>query len=260
MSDSSGITVVPVANQAGSAGKTTTVVTLAALLAEAGRRVLVVDLDGQANATAWLGVNPDTVTTTAGDVMLRRRDLADAVVPTNTPGVRLVPSSPEMDAAAVELSRVTGGEQRLRLALVDVTDVDVVLLDCPGALSVVTIAAMVAATAVVTVTAPTAKELAGVPRLEETVAEVAEAYNPQLMLAGIVPCIVPSNAGALYAEALAMLTDAYPGITTPSVRRSVRAPEAYAQEVPLPAHAPREPVTDDYRAVLGYLQGKGVLP
>ena len=85
-----------------------------------------------------------------------------------------------MDAAASDLGRVTGGEQRLRLALSDVSDADVVLIDCPGALSVVTVAAMVAATSVLTVTAPTAKELAGVPRLEDTIAEVQQAYNPGL--------------------------------------------------------------------------------
>lgn len=261
MSDSSGITVVPVANQAGSAGKTTTVVTLAALLAEQGRRVLVVDLDAQANATTWLGVDPHTVTTTAGDVMLRRRDLTDAIVPTNTSGIRLVPSSPEMDGAAVELSRVTGGEQRLRLALSGLADIDVVLVDCPGSLSVLTVAGLVAATDLLTVTTPSAKELAGVPRLEETVAEVAEAYNPGLTLAGIVPCMVPPRSGgALYVEALDMLLEAYPEITTPTVRRSVRAPEAYAQASPLPAHSPREPVTQDYRDVLAHLQGQGVLP
>lgn len=259
-SDSSGITVVPVANQAGSAGKTTTVVTLAALLADAGTRVLVVDLDGQANATTWLGVAPQDLQVTAGDVLLRRATTGEAIRDTNTDRVRLLGSSTAMDASAADLTRVTGGEQRLRLALTGLVDVDVVLIDCPGALSVVTVAAMVAATSVLTVTAPTAKELAGVPRLEDTVTEVAEAYNPGLRLAGIVPCIVPSNGGLLYTQALDLLTADYPHLVTAPVRRSVRAPEAYAQGVPLPTHAPREPITSDYRAVLTQLRDRGVLP
>lgn len=194
-SDSSGIAVVPVANQAGSAGKTTTVVTLAALLADAGTRVLVVDLDGQANATTWLGVAPENLQATAADVLLRRASTGEAIQDTNTDRVRLLGSSAAMDASAADLTRVTGGEQRLRMALTSLVDIDVVLIDCPGALSVVTVAAMVAATSVLTVTAPTAKELAGVPRVEDTVTEVAEAYNPGLRLAGIVPCIVPNNGG-----------------------------------------------------------------
>ena len=76
--DSSGITVVPVVNQAGSSGKTTTVVTLAALLAQGGARVLVIDLDGQANATTWLGVDPNTVSPSIADVLLRRATLTES--------------------------------------------------------------------------------------------------------------------------------------------------------------------------------------
>lgn len=256
--DSTGIKVVPVANQAGSAGKTTTLVTLAALLAEEGKNVLVVDLDGQANATTWLGVAGGEAT--SADVLLRRASLDQAMQPTNTASVHVLASTPQMDIAAADLTRVTGGEQRLRLALQGLSGVDVVLIDCPGAVSVVTVAAMVAATSVLTVTAPTAKELAGVPRLEDTVNEVEQAYNPGLRLGGIVPCIVPSNGGLLYTEALELLAADYPDLVTQPVRRSVRAPEAYAQTAPLPLHAPRAGVTDDYRAVLAQLRERGVLP
>ncbi len=253
------MSVVTHANQAGSAGKTTTAVTIAGLLAEAGHDVLLIDSDAQANATTWLGVNQPEIT--LGDVLLRRVPLKDAIVPTATPGLRLVPANDRLDGDAVELSRVLGGEQRLRVALETIPPADVTIIDCPGALSILTIAALVASDAVVTVAQPTVKELAGLPKLEATVEEVRSAYNPKLRLAAVVPCIVPpATSGALYSEALTLLRDTYGDLVTPPVRRSVRIPEAYSQQTPLNVHAPREPVTDDYRAVLKHLAGAGVMP
>ncbi|GAB7192796.1 ParA family protein [Kineococcus sp. NUM-3379] len=251
--------IVTIANAAGSAGKTTTVVTLAALLAEAGHRVLVMDADPQANATSALGLNDPKVT--LGDVLLRRADLADAIAETAVPGLHLVPSSGRLDADAVDLSHVTGGEQRLRLALNQGPSYDVVLIDCPGAVSILTIAALVASTAAVTVAQPTIKEIVGLPRMEATVEEVRDAYNPTLSLSAVVPCIVPAaSAGAAYGEAVDLIRSEWGDLVTPTVRRSVRVIEAYARSVPLSIHAPLEGVTEDYRSVLKHLTAAGVLP
>ncbi len=256
--------VIPIANQAGSAGKTSTAVTLAALLSQDGHQVLLVDADPQANASSWLGHDePDL---TIGEVLLREVDMSEAVVDTEWPGLRLLPASPALDGSSVTLARTTGGEQRLRQALDrwtqnDPTGVDVVLVDCPGSMSVLTVAALAAATSVITVTQPTIKELEGLPKLEETINDVADAYRPGLALAAVVPCIVPSStAGAVYSESMALLRDSYPELVTPAVRRSARVPEAYAQRRPLPMHAPTEGVTDDYRAVAAQLISMGVLP
>lgn len=254
--------VIVVANQAGSAGKSTTAVTLAALLAENDLRVLLIDADGQANASSWLGVEKPDYTT--GDVLHQRIGLLDACVTTNVPGLFLLPSSQALDADVVNLARAVGGEQRLRLALEQLGPderPDAVVVDCSGSMNIVTIAALVAATGVITVAQPTMKELAGVPKLETTVAEVAQAYRPGLTLGAVVPCIVPpSSSGALYNEALALLRSTYGDLVTPPVRRSVRIPEAYAQRRVLPIHAPQEPVTQDYREVAKYLTHAGLLP
>ena len=254
--------VLAIANQAGSAGKTTTAVTIAALLAEQGYGVLLIDADGQANASAWLGV--ETASYTTGDVLHQRVSLAEACVTTTVPRLILLPSTQTLDADAVNLARAVGGEQRLRLALDQLSEAerpDVVLIDCPGSMSVTTVAALVAATGVVTVAQPTLKELAGVPKLETTVADVAQAYRPGLTLGAVVPCIVPpSSSGTLYSESLALLRESYGALVTPPVRRSVRVPEAYAQRNPLPMHAPREQVTEDYRGVAKHLVAAGLLP
>lgn len=246
------------ANQAGSAGKTTSAVTIAALLAEQGHDVLLIDSDAQANATTWLGVaSPDA---SLGDVLLRRASLAEAIVQTNVQGLRLVPATKRLSGDAVELSRVVAGEQRLRLALEGLQPANVVLIDCPGSLSILTVGALVASDNVVSVAQPTIKELAGLPDMEASVEEI-RAYNPRLRLAAVIPCIVPpASSGATYSEALELLRNTYGELVTPPVRRSVRIPEAYAQQTPLGIHAPHEGVTEDYRAVLAYLTAAGVLP
>lgn len=251
--------VIAIANAAGSAGKSTTTVSLAALLAGQGQRVLVIDGDAQATATSWLGVS--SVGSTTGDVLLRRAALGDAILDTAVGGVRIVPAARGMDADTLTLGSIRGGDQRLRLALEGAAlPFDVVLVDCPGAVSTITVAALVAADAVVTVTQPTMKELEGLPELEATIEEVAEAYRPGLRLDAVVPCIVPaSNGGALYQAALATLAASYPGRVTSPVRRSARVPESYAAKVSLPLYAPRENVTADYGRVLAELTAWGIL-
>ncbi|MDO5633443.1 MAG: ParA family protein [Micrococcus sp.] len=252
--------VLAVANIAGSAGKTTTVVTLASLLAEQGRRVLVVDLDGQANASTWLGVEQPAATT--ADVLLKRSPVEDVVVETSVAGVSLLPADEGLYGLDQQIaaSPSVGSEQRLRVALRRVRDEhDVVLLDCPGAINSATFAALIAADAVLSVVMPTVKELEGVPKLAGIVEEVVEAYGGDLSLRAVIPCAVPpASAGKMYAEAVAMLHEDMPELATPSVRRSVRVAEAYAHRIPLPAWAARAEATQDYRAVLEWLIERGL--
>lgn len=246
-----------VANASGSAGKSTTVVTLAALLAEQGRSVLVVDGDAQATATEWFGVDAADQPT-IGDLLMKRAPLEAVVTDTNTAGVRIVPASRGLDADVIALTSAAAGEQRLKTAL-RTAAADVILIDCPGAINALTISALVVADAVLTVTQPTLKEMKGISELEDTINDLAEAYNPDLALAGVVPCIVPSGPGQLYSDAMSLLARDYAGLVTPSVRRAIRVPEAHAQALPLPAHAPRAEVTEDYRKVLAWLTDRGVL-
>ena len=251
--------IIAVPTAAGSAGKTTTVVSVAAILGRRGRRVLVIDGDPQATATEWLGVDPDEPRPDIGAVLLRRSSLADAIIDTVADGVRLVPASPGLDGELMDLGKVLGPEQRLRQVLPTV-DADIVLIDCPGSISPFTIYALVAAHAVVTVTQPTMKELRGLPKLEAVVDDVRGAYNPDLTLSAIVPCIVPAaTAGRLYVDAMAQLAGAYDGLVTPPVRRTTRIPEAHSHNTPLPLHAPTDPATTDYEAVADWLAEREIV-
>lgn len=255
------MSVLTIAGEGGSSGKTTTAVTLAALLAGEGRQVLVIDLDLQANATSWLGVQVGEQDATAGDVLLRSSTLDQALLPTNTDGVRALAASRALSGDTVQLLRERGPEQRLKLAFRDLpADVEDVIIDCPGTVSVLTVAALLVADTVLTTASPGLKEINGVAALAETIAETADIFASDVTLDAVVPCAVPpSGAGLMYAQALQVLQDSYPAQVTPTVRRSVRVPEAASHCTPLPAWAPRDAVTGDYRDVLTHLRGRGLL-
>lgn len=251
--------VIAIVSDAGSAGKTTSAVSLAAVAAEQGLQVLLVDLDPQANATRWVGVDPSTVEVNSGAVLLRQATLAEAVVDTAVPGLRLLPATEDLQHQRIELGRATMAEQRLRRAL-DGVEADLVIIDCQaGVAELLPVTAMVAATHVVTVTLPGAKELEGLPRVEGMVEEVREAGNDDLRLVGIIPCAVPSaNRGALFGAALQMLRQVYADLVTPAVRYSVTALGSYDARLPLPLFAAKAPVTEDYRTVWEHLVQAGV--
>lgn len=260
------MTVIAVGNQAGSAGKTTLVVNAAARLAMlTGRRVRVIDLDAQGNASHHLGQDrPDKDLPTISDVLFDGAALADAArgVPA-VDGLEIVPGRRgEMEGADLTLARTVGGEQRLRLALEADAAVDpatITILDCPGSLSTVTVAALVAADAAITVFAPGEKEASGVSAFEGTVADVAKAYNPRLRLIAVVPSIVPAR-GRYYSDVLGQVRDGWGDLVTPSIRRSVRVPEAYSAQLPLAVFAPHEDVTADLEAVVDHLMAAGIAP
>jgi len=247
---------IAIANASGSAGKTTTAVSIAALLGEQGRRVLVIDLDAQANAGTALGiVGPPTITAVLDQVAR----LGDVIQTAATAGVQVAPSDRALDATAARLQSTVGGEQRLRLALRDVHDVDVVLIDCPGALGILTAAAVIASDSCITVTQPSAKELEGIPELLGFVDQIADAYGRDVRVDAIVPCQVPRGRVGYAQEGTAALEEYWPSLITPPVRTAAVVRDAYSRGVPLPVYAPSHGVTDDYRAVVAHLIERGVL-
>ncbi len=250
-----------VVNDSGSAGKTTTAVSLAALLAERGKDTLLIDNDPQGNATLFAGAEAVAGKTMA-EVLLGERSLEEVIVPSAVKHLSVAPAMRSLNGAVVALTRDFGGEQRIRVALEALTQhYDAVIIDCPGSASVLTVAGLVAADTVLAVAQPTLKELEGLPALEETITKIAGLYNPGLVLSAVIPCIVPpASAGALYADGLAQMRELYGDLVTPPVRRSVRVPEAYSRRVPLTVYAPLEPTSFDYQTVLEDLFARGVMP
>ncbi len=177
-------TVYAIANQKGGVGKTTTAVNVAACIAEAGHETLLVDVDPQGNATVGLGVDrdgPGLYEVLGGQVAA-----SDAVRATRVPGLGLIPSTPDLAAATMELPREPGSEQRVRRALAAVRDAyAVVLLDCPPSLGPLTVGALVAADRVIVPVQTEYFALEGLAGLLETLSLVQRELNPRLTVAGM---------------------------------------------------------------------------
>ncbi len=178
-------TVYAIANQKGGVGKTTTAVNLAACIAEAGYETLLVDMDPQSNATLGLGIDKH-IRPTVYDALLGEVPLAEAVVASAIPQLRVVPAGPDLAGATVELPRMTGSEGRLRETLFPIRDLYAfILLDCPPSLGPLTVNALVAADRVIVPVQSEYFALEGLAGLLDTLSLVQRELNPRLTVAGM---------------------------------------------------------------------------
>ena len=179
--------VLAVANQKGGVGKTTTAVSVAAALAERGCTVLLVDIDPQANATSALGARPPEDAPTVYHVLVEGRDLLDVVVPTVQEGLALAPTTIDLAGAEVELVTAFSREQKLRRALEPArARFDVVVVDCPPSLGLLTVNALTAADGVIVPIQCEYFALEGLGALRRNVGLIREQLNPQLEITGFV--------------------------------------------------------------------------
>jgi chromosome partitioning protein len=179
--------ILAVANQKGGVGKTTTTINLATALAACGKRVLVVDLDPQGNASTGLGVQTERRTHNVYHVILGDRPLDSAVIETKVPGMFVAPSDVDLSAAELELIDVPDRERSLQRALAgSQLQFDYVLIDCPPALGLLTLNALVAADAVLVPLQAEFYALEGLSHLMRTIKRVQRALNPRLEIQGIV--------------------------------------------------------------------------
>jgi len=178
-------TIYAIANQKGGVGKTTTAVNVAACIAEAGYQTLLVDVDAQANATVGLGL-PKHLEPNIYDVLRGEASFDEAVVTTDVERLLLLPASPDLAAASVELPREAGSETRLRDALADVrARFAYVILDCPPSLGPLTLNALAAADRVIVPVQTEYFALEGLAGLLDTLTLVQRELNPRLAVAGM---------------------------------------------------------------------------
>jgi chromosome partitioning protein len=230
---------VACANQKGGVGKTTTVVNLASLLALSGDRVLLVDLDPQGNATSGVGIDRASVDRSTYDGIMDGVDLSELIVRGTSPGVDVIPSTIALAGAEVELANSTSRERRLRTALAGLTDrYDVIFIDSPPSLGLLTVNALTAADAVLIPLQCEYYALEGLTQLLATIDLVRDHLNPRLAIDGVVLTMADARTN-LSADVEAEARRHLGGVVYQTViPRSVRLSEAPSHGRSIASYAP----------------------
>jgi chromosome partitioning protein len=226
--------IIAVLNQKGGVGKTTTVVNLAAYWAKSGRRVLIVDADPQGNATSGLGIDKNAGNTTY-QLLLGRTKLVDAAIETDLEGVFIVPANSHLASAETELATVQGRERRMAQVL-HAAAYDVVLIDCPPALGLLTINALVAADQLLVPVQAEYYAMEGLGQLLEVFRRVKQSVNPRIRLLGIVVTMYDSRT-SLGDQVVAQLRKHFGELVFDTrIPRNVRLAEAPSYGKPISEH------------------------
>jgi chromosome partitioning protein len=249
--------ILAVANQKGGVGKTTTTVNLAASIANANHRVLVVDMDPQANATSGLGFPKGTVSegiyeglAPSASGLEAPRPLRELTQLTEVPNLWLVPSTRDLAGAEVELVNVKRREWRLRDALSAIaSQYDYIIIDCPPSLGLLTLNALVAATAVVIPMQCEYYALEGLSHLTETIHQVKASLNPELEIEGILLTMVDPRMNLTQQVADEVRAHFEGKVYQTTIPRNVRLSEAPSHGKPILLYDQRSSGCQSYLAL-----------
>jgi|SoiMethySBSTD1v2_1073268.scaffolds.fasta_scaffold02214_12 chromosome partitioning protein len=255
----SGPRIIAMLNQKGGVGKTTSTVNLGAALAEAGQRVCLIDLDPQAHLTYHLGIDPDSIERSMYDLLTDRECYASDAIINARPDLDVILSETDLAAAESELAAVANRQTILRDKFATIAQAyDVVLLDCPPSLGLLTLNALSLAGEVFVPMQAHFLALQGVGKLLETVSLVCQSINPSLRVTGIVLCMhehqttlakeIVNDLDAFFAEAAAQQVPwSDCRVLKPAIRRNVKLAEAPSFGKTIFDYEPWCPGALDYR-------------
>lgn len=228
--------VIAITNQKGGVGKTTSAVNLAYYFAKAGKKVLLVDLDPQGNATSGLGVDKQQLQHTMLEVVQGSIPLEQVVLPTDHKNLFLAPSTPHLANAEVELAQAERRFVRLRDALEASNDYDFILIDSPPSLSLLTVNGLIAAHYVLLPVQAEFYALEGLGQLLETMQLVRKGLNPTLELIGVLVTMMDSRT-SLSGQVHEEIKRHFPGkVLSTTIPRNIRLAEAPSHGVPVGAY------------------------
>ena len=232
--------IIVIANQKGGVGKTTTAINLSAYIAIKKKRVLLIDMDPQGNASGGLDIDPSSVTKTVYDVMLGEASIEDAIISNVRPKLSIVPSDVNLAAAEIQLSDVADKNHILKKELGKIRDkYDYIIMDCPPSLNILTINAMCAADSVIVPLQCEYYALEGLAQLMQTVSLIQERENDRLKIEGIVFTMYDgrTNLATQVVENVTQNTDKK--IYKCIIPRNVRLAEAPSYGMPITEYDPK---------------------
>ena len=245
--------IIAIANQKGGVGKTTTAINLAAALAEAGKNILLVDLDPQGNASTGLGIDREARVFTIYDLLLDDALLSDVVLPTETKNVQIIPATVDLSSADIELYASENRSDLLRTALKqpDMASFgfDFILIDCPPSLNLLTVNAMVAADSILVPLQSEFFALEGLSQLMLTVREMREAANPGLRIEGIALTMYDSRNNLSQQVEQDARENLGELVFKTVIPRNVRGSEAPSYAMPVLSYDPKSKGAVAYRAL-----------
>ena len=252
------VRVTACTNQKGGVGKTTTVVNLGAYLALSGTRTLIIDLDPQGNATSGLGVDRRSLKASSYDAIVDREAIEALVVPTAIDGLDLVPSTPELSGAEIELVAVPARERRLAASLDGLNGrYQRVLIDCPPSLGLLTVNALTAADGVLIPIQTEYYALEGLSQLVNTIRRVREGLNPRLEIDGVVLTMYDARTNLSAQVATEVRRHMNGTVYQTVVPRSVRLSEAPSHGLPIALYDPASRGASAYRQLAGEVTARG---
>jgi chromosome partitioning protein len=252
------VRVTACTNQKGGVGKTTTVINLAAYLALSGTRTLVIDLDPQGNATSGLGVDRRTVDRSSYEALVDRVPIGDLVVGTSVAGLDLVPSTPALSGAEIELVGVPARERRLAASLAELDgSFERVLIDCPPSLGLLTLNALTAADGVLIPIQTEYYALEGLSQLVNTIRRVRESLNPRLEIDGVLLTMYDARTNLSAQVATEVRRHMNGTVYETVVPRSVRLSEAPSHGLPIALYDPASRGATAYRELAGEVAARG---